>query len=253
MYDHLLQLTDHRPFPYPNSAWVSRQHWGELLFANYPIDVATLQAKLPKGMIVDTFDGMGWLSIVPFYLKMSFRGLPKSLWPIRFPELNVRTYVRVNGHPAIYFFSLDCTDFVSVMAARTWFNLTYRTAKMQWHQGDSQIRISSTLSCPAKEGSFSASYSRDGDPIEVRPDSFENFIVSRWNFFSPHPFKPNTFIRGDIHHEAWTLQQTEFTVNHTTLLSGHGFSDDLPLHSTFYAKEAHVLAFNRSLVTLNDD
>ena len=35
------------------------------------------------------------------------RGVPSLPWISEFPEVNVRTYVRVGDRPGVYFFSLD--------------------------------------------------------------------------------------------------------------------------------------------------
>jgi uncharacterized protein YqjF (DUF2071 family) len=39
--------------------------------------------------------------------NVALRGVPSLPWVSAFPELNVRTYVRVRERPGIYFFSLD--------------------------------------------------------------------------------------------------------------------------------------------------
>ena len=58
------------------------------------------------------------------------RFVPVLPWVSAFPELNVRTYVRVGGKPGVFFFSLDAGNPVAVGAARTLLNLPYFTADM---------------------------------------------------------------------------------------------------------------------------
>jgi hypothetical protein len=58
------------------------------------------------------------------------RRIPTLPWVSEFPELNVRTYVRVADRPGIYFFSLDAANAMAVLAARTLLNLPYYTASM---------------------------------------------------------------------------------------------------------------------------
>jgi uncharacterized protein YqjF (DUF2071 family) len=50
---------------------------------------------------------------------------------VRFPELNVRTYVRLGDRPGIYFFRLDAGRAAAVQAARTLLNLPYHLARMR--------------------------------------------------------------------------------------------------------------------------
>ena len=56
---------------------------------------------------------------VPFRMtNVAPRGVPALPWVSAFPELNVRTYVRVGGRPGVYFFSLDAGNPVAVGVAR---------------------------------------------------------------------------------------------------------------------------------------
>ena len=53
---------------------------------------------------------------------------PAMPWASEFPELNVRTYVSVDGKPGVYFFSLDAASALAVASARTFFKLNYFNA-----------------------------------------------------------------------------------------------------------------------------
>ena len=51
---------------------------------------------------------MGWIGVVPFRMtNVAPRGVPSLPWISAFPEQNVRTYVRVDHRPGVFFFSLD--------------------------------------------------------------------------------------------------------------------------------------------------
>ena len=74
-----------------------------------------LREKIPCGFELDQFEGQAWLGVVPFHMtNVSPRGVPPLPWMSAFPELNVRTYVRVGGVPGVYFFSLDAANPVAV-------------------------------------------------------------------------------------------------------------------------------------------
>src|SRR5258706_15364612 len=47
-----------------------------------------------------------------------------------FPEVNLRTYVTLDGRPGVYFFSLDATNPLAVWGARRVFHLPYYHARM---------------------------------------------------------------------------------------------------------------------------
>ena len=42
------------------------QSWHDLLFAHWQVDAAALQSLLPPQLQIDTFEGSGWLAVVPF-------------------------------------------------------------------------------------------------------------------------------------------------------------------------------------------
>lgn len=102
-------LTDTCPHPIER-AWL-RNTWDDLTFIHWPFDPDVVQALLPEGLRVDTFDGDAWVSLVPF--RMRHAGptfLPSIPWLSTFAETNVRTYVVDSaGHRAVWFLSLDCT------------------------------------------------------------------------------------------------------------------------------------------------
>ena len=99
---HILDVTEHRPWPLPSSRWVMTQTWHDLLFAHWPVELGVLRAKVPSAFPVDTFDGQAWIGIVPFHMSnVAPRGVPALPWISAFPELNVRTYVTLDGKPGV--------------------------------------------------------------------------------------------------------------------------------------------------------
>ncbi|MCL7417483.1 MAG: DUF2071 domain-containing protein, partial [Halalkalicoccus sp.] len=112
--------------------------WRHLLFANWPVDAERLDAHLPEALSVDTHEGAGWLSVVPFVnADTRPRGLPA--WAgIDLPELNLRTYVTHGGEPGVYFFSLDAQGLASVLGARLFHRLPYYYARMDWKAADGE-------------------------------------------------------------------------------------------------------------------
>ncbi|MBE2238577.1 MAG: DUF2071 domain-containing protein, partial [Caldilineaceae bacterium] len=121
---------NHRPWPRPASPWVMAQEWCNLLFAHWPLPAAAMQALLPPSLTLDTFEGQAWLGIVPFRMRgVRPRLTPPIPWLSAFPELNVRTYVRLRDQGiekrGVYFFSLDAANPVAVRIARRTFHLPY--------------------------------------------------------------------------------------------------------------------------------
>ena len=80
---------------------------------------------------LDLFDGEAWLGVVPVpHDERWSAGDTGAAWISAFPELNVRTYVRVADRPGVYFFSLDAGRRLAVAAARALLNLPYYSAAM---------------------------------------------------------------------------------------------------------------------------
>jgi uncharacterized protein YqjF (DUF2071 family) len=120
-----------RTWTLPKQPWVMRMIWSELLFAHWPVDPRMLAPLLPKGLELDTREGIAWIGVVPFLMSaVAPRGCPSLPNASRFLELNVRTYVTCDGKPGVWFFSLDAASRLAVRAARATFNLPYMDARM---------------------------------------------------------------------------------------------------------------------------
>ncbi|MEI6536644.1 MAG: DUF2071 domain-containing protein, partial [Verrucomicrobiaceae bacterium] len=83
------------------------QQWRDLLFLHWEYSAAAIQATLPEGLFVDTFDGKAYLGVVPFFMrKIRPRFLPAVPGISDFMELNLRTYVHDRaGVPGVWFYS----------------------------------------------------------------------------------------------------------------------------------------------------
>ncbi len=84
-----------------------------------------------SGLTLETWEDRAWIGVVPFLMS---RVTPRCCPPIpklsRFLELNVRTYVSLDGKPGVWFFSLDAANRIAVRVARATFNLPYMDASM---------------------------------------------------------------------------------------------------------------------------
>lgn len=68
--------------------------WRYLAMLNYEIDPAVLHTRLPAGLMVDTWQGRAFISLVGFlFLDARLLGLPIP-WHRNFEEVNLRCYVR---------------------------------------------------------------------------------------------------------------------------------------------------------------
>lgn len=58
----------HRQWSLPHLPWTMKQTWNDLLFAHYPIKLEVLRSLVPDVLPLDSFNGMGWIGVVPFHM-----------------------------------------------------------------------------------------------------------------------------------------------------------------------------------------
>ncbi|MBC8141215.1 MAG: DUF2071 domain-containing protein, partial [Armatimonadetes bacterium] len=110
-----------------------RQDWLDLLFVHWTVDADAVQALLPPGLTVDTFNGAAYIGLVPFAMR-NVRPVfcPAVPGLSHFLEINVRTYVHdERGAPGVWFFSLDAANPVAVARAPPLFQLPNFNAAMR--------------------------------------------------------------------------------------------------------------------------
>jgi uncharacterized protein YqjF (DUF2071 family) len=239
----ILDESAHRPWPMPSAPWVMTQTWHNLLFAHWRVDGAVLREKIPAGFELDEFAGQAWLGIVPFQMtNVAPRGVPALPWVSAFPELNVRTYVRVGGVPGVYFFSLDAANPLAVGVARAAAHLPYFTAKMRCDERDGWIEYQSrrtSASAPAAE--FAGRYRPTGHVLPPLRGTLDYFLTERYCLFTLN--SSSETLRLDIHHPPWPLQQGEATISANTMAEAAGIRlpDAAPL--LHFAKRQDMVAW----------
>src|SRR5215813_8133998 len=168
----------HRPDGQP----LMHLNWGKLLFMHWPMDPSQLRPFIPNGLEIDTFDDQAWIAIVPFTM-WDIRALPPYVPNLprlnAMHELNVRTYVHLDGTPGVWFFSLDCNNAAAVFAARTFYYLPYYNAKLRLDQSENKIdyqcnRTDKTVAA------FHATWNIGRQLPISEPDSLEFFLTERY-------------------------------------------------------------------------
>ena len=103
-----------------------RQRWTDLVFVHWRYRPEAVQHLLPDGLTVDTFDGSAWVGLIPFTMReVSVAGTGELPHVGRFPEVNVRTYVRRGSRVGVWFFSLDIDRYLPAVTARVAYRLPY--------------------------------------------------------------------------------------------------------------------------------
>ena len=202
-----LASIEHRPWSLPPRPWMMGQTWKDLLFAHWAVPAEKIDRLLPDPLRPHLYEGSAWLGITPFVVSgLRLRGVAPLPWLSWFPELNVRTYVEVDGKAGIYFFSLDTARRPAVFAARRGYRLPYYHARMRAERAAMGIRFDSTrvdVDGPAAE--FHATYRSSG--IKAH-DPLARWLAERYCLYVVAA-QHGAVLRGEIHHPPWPLEEAE--------------------------------------------
>jgi uncharacterized protein YqjF (DUF2071 family) len=209
------------------------QRWEELLFLHWACAPERVAADLPPGLEVDTYDGRAWIGVVPFFMRgVRPRLLPAVAGLSDFPELNLRTYViDSQGHPGVWFYSLDTPMRLANWLARTFFHLNYRRARMNVATDGMGCRYQSEWWMGSGwDVPQCYEWSRVGTPYQAKPGSLDFFLVERYRLFA-YNRKQRKLLTGRVHHEPYGLQSVELGAHSKRLFKTNGLEcpEDAPV------------------------
>jgi uncharacterized protein YqjF (DUF2071 family) len=186
--------------------WTIEQRWSQVLFVNWKVPAAELQELVPFPL--DLHEGQAVLSLVPFFMdRVRFRGLPSfpfgsSLW-----EVNLRTYVRVNGVAGIYFFTLETPHRLANWIARKFFDLPYRDAGVDASVSETKYQME-VRGVDAWNSPYHLQLHASAED-EYCSSDFQKWITERYHLFV---LKGGATIRGDVFHEPWRVRSARVEI-----------------------------------------
>lgn len=245
--ESLMRAVAHRPWPLPAGPWIMFQSWRELLFAHWPVPTEELRPLVPPQLVLEEFDGSAWVGLTPFFLaQLRPRYLPPLPGASSFPEMNLRTYVRVGDRPGIYFFSLDAASRLAVAGARALYRLPYYHAEMSIAHAGGWIHYRSRRR-EGEPAEFIGRYRPTGAIFNARPGTLDYFLIERYALYVV--LRNGKILRGDIHHAPWPLQPAEAEIERNTVASARGITlpDREPL--LHFAARQDTLVWPPRLVT----
>ena len=204
------------------SGWpIMYQSWGRLLFLHWPLPEESLRPLIPDPLVIDTFGGSAWIGITPFTM---WGVRPAFLPPVpvlsESHELNVRTYVHLDGVPGIWFFSLDASNSIAAIAARLTFHLPYFNARMSFERRDRTLRFVSERKHPrAAPAEFDAVWSVGRRLPRSEPGSLEFFLTERYVLYSA---RRDALYRARILHRPWPLHEARLLSCRSTMIGAQG-------------------------------
>jgi uncharacterized protein len=205
----------------PSGLPIMHQHWGSLLFMHWPVPADLLRPLIPEPLVVDTYDGLAWVGITPFTMwgvRPAFTLPLPSLSESH--ELNVRTYVHLDGVPGVWFFSLDANNAVAVLGARVAFHLPYFNARMSLERRERTIYFACRrVHQRAATAEFEALWMVGDRLPRCQPGSLEFFLIERYCLYSA---RGDRLYRVRILHEPWPLHTARLLSCRSTMIEAQG-------------------------------
>jgi uncharacterized protein len=202
---------------------VMLQGWFDLAAFHWRYEPSEVQALLPDGFAVDTYDGSAWVSVIPFHMRrIRVPGLP-ALGPLStFPETNVRTYITdPRGRRGVWFFSLDVTRVLPALVARVGYGLPYDWASMAiTTEGDGEIRrYTSRRHWPHAAASSNLAI-RIGPRLGARDlCDLDHFLSARWALGTKFGRR---LLWANVAHPPWPLHAAELLECNESLVPAAG-------------------------------
>lgn len=196
--------------------------WDRVVFIHYEADPVMLQECVPFPL--DLEDGRAFVSLVAFTMR---RMRPRcggrvGEWlfkPIATHKfLNVRTYVRANNEPGIFFLAEWLSNRLSVPLGPTVFGLPYRYGRISYNHAKATHEISGHVE--VKQGRIEyCSALGTPDPVACECGSLAEFLTERYTAFT-HRFAVRRMFR--VWHEPWKLVPLDLKVLDDQLLMQTG-------------------------------
>lgn len=179
--------------------------WSHVTFMHWRYPTAVVQSLLPEGLTAEEFDGMAWVGLTPLLMDdVRAPGLPTLPWLSRFPETNVRTYVRdAQGRSGVWFLSLDAALVPAVLGGRIGYRLPYYWSDMSVRVQARRRAYRCRRRWPGPGGARCDADVELGAPLAgPERDELADFLIERYRLFSVIAGRP---AKAEVEHRPWPL------------------------------------------------
>jgi len=202
---------------------VMKQGWYDLAYIHFRYSVEEVAKVLPAGLEVDVCDGSAWVGLIPFSMRgIGVPGLPAVPYLGSFAEINVRTYVRHNGVPGVWFCSLDINRLLPTIVARTTYTLPYCFGRASNKRLGDELHTKVERRWPRGDRAANTNIRlKIGEQI-VAPSPLEIFLSARWGLYTTT--RGGSLRYAPISHEPWKLHRAELVSLDDSLIEAAGFA-----------------------------
>lgn len=188
--------------------WVAQQGWSDVLFMHWPVPYDLLKPYVPDPFILETYNGDAWVSVVLFRAKRSrLRSMPFKMSYPSFFQMNLRTYIKFDNEPSIYFLSVDVNRLLPMIAAKKLLQLPYHIAEMRMENiQDQRLFTSKRTNHILSEPQISIMYQPLINKVFNQKDTLPYWLTERYCFWKIYG---NKVVKGPLSHMPWTLHHAE--------------------------------------------
>ncbi|MBF8185749.1 DUF2071 domain-containing protein [Nonomuraea sp. K274] len=209
--------------PSAEVTWPVMYHrWSKMTFIHWRYPPALVQSLLPDFLTVESYDGDAWIGLTPFLMEgVRVPFTPAAPCLSRFPETNLRTYVRdARGRSGLWFLSLDAGSLPAALGGRTGYGLPYFWSDMSVSDDGTLTRYTSRRRLPGPCGARCDVTAETGSPLaEGECDELAHFLTARFRLFTRVAGRPAS---AAVEHPPWPLHRTRLAHLDQDLLQSAG-------------------------------
>lgn len=198
--------------------------WDRMLMIHYEIDPAILRPYVPFPL--DLRGGKAYVTLAAFELRhmRPRHGARLGRWLMKpiatHGFLNVRTYVRVNGEPGIYFITEFMNNLLSLKLGPVTFGLPYRFARLDYHHDWEHGRLEGRVGGGRGRAAlaYTAKLPAGGRFAPAEADTLTEWLMERYTAYT---VRGGTRLFFRVWHPPWAALPIEATIHDATLLHAH--------------------------------
>jgi uncharacterized protein YqjF (DUF2071 family) len=209
-----LQVERSAPLRPTLDRWVWSQLWRDVLFLHWRVPLGFLRALVPADLVIDEFRGETWVSLVWFRLKIRPRWLPYLPGFSALVEANLRTYVRYQGRPGIWFLSVHADNAFAIRLARWLTPIPYAQAQMTYRRSEteSQLEMRSVVTPRCGLTARMRLGPELGKPAE---DARAAWLLERYRLYVGNGARGLGY--GDVSHPPWIARSVDIAMSRNTV------------------------------------